>query len=174
MCPKYVCITDRAPTKLSQDMQWSFARWIPDDSKELNEICSNRHKARTCNSILSQTSDIYTQNLTSARYSYLLFMGLHPGRLPPTPCLWASLRHLQVHWCLKWCHSSPREQRRETTHSNLIRHYDFCLRRVPSHQEGNGLGPTCNNASNWSTLNILKLLAACPMNFSSIKMLAKP
>ena len=76
-------------------MQWSFARWIPDDSKELNEICSNSRKAHTCNSILSQTSDIYTQNLTSARYSYLLFMGLHPGRLPPTACLWVSLRHLK-------------------------------------------------------------------------------
>lgn len=28
-------------------------------------------------------------------------------------------------------------------------------RRVPSHQEGNGLGPACNNASNWSTLNTI-------------------
>lgn len=90
---------------------------------------------------------------TPVRYFYLLFMSLHLGRLAHTPCLWASLQHLQVHWCLTWRHSSPREQWRKTTHSNLIRHYDFCLCRVPSHQEGNGLGPACNNASNWATLN---------------------
>ena len=163
MCPKYVCITERVPTKLSRDMQWSFARWIPDDSKELNEICSNSRKAYICNSILSQTSGTYTQDLTPVRYFYLLFMGLHLGRLAHTPCLWASLQHLQVHWCLKWRHSSPREQWRETTHSNLIRPYDFCLCRVPSHQEGNGLGPACNNASNWSTMNniIYSEIAGC-------------
>lgn len=125
MCPEFVCIMDRVPTKLSQGAQCFFARWVPDDSKELNEFGSNSSKAPTCNSIPSQASST-NQNLTPA-CSYPLFMSPYVGGQAPHPLSWAGLWHLQVHKCFRCCHSSPREQQRETTRHNLIRHCNSCL-----------------------------------------------
>ena len=102
-------------------------------------------------------------------------MGLHLGRLAHTPVYGLAFNTFKFTGASNGV-TPAQENNDGRQHSNPIRHYDLCLPQSAFPPGGKWPGASLQQCLQLihPEYYILKLLAACPMNFSSVKMLTKP